>query len=280
IVSLSGGAKVVGGAVSFTGVDPQTPLGSFTAVGGSDNTIDPYLSLGSTVGDGLAFAVVATEGSAGSLTPSSGQVGEYVRFYGSSGGDVAGAAGVASGAAATSMSWTKSGKAKWSIGAVVLRRAPSTGTGVDTYQASFWAVRGKSRTLQINYISGGTASPYLRFTASDPKYVPGRGTLAMGDSVLITVTLDPSMIGAEFEPAGLTFGTPSSLTYWYGVLGGDLNGDGVVDNADAYIAQQSLGMWYRASATSAWTAMASTASALDMSVSSGVEHFSEYAVSW
>lgn len=279
-VSLTGGAKVVGGAVSFANVDPVQPLGAFASIGGSDNTIDPAIDLGDAVGDGMAFAVVAVEGAAKSLTPAAGQAAQYTRFYGLAGGDVGGAGSVASGAAAARMSWAKGGKAKWSIGAVVLRRAPNLGVAVDRYEARFWAVRGSSRTVQINYVSNGSTSPFLRFTAVDPKYVPGVGNLAMGDSVLITVRVDSTRVGAQFLPAGLEFGSASSLTFWYGGIGGDLNGDGAVNATDTDIELRLLGMWYRTSSTSLWEKIGSTVSTAEKSVTSPVWHFSEYAVSW
>jgi hypothetical protein len=279
-VTLSGGAKAVGGAVSFTGVDPVAPLGAFTAVGGTDNTVNPAVALGTSVGDGMAMAVVSLEGSAGTLTPASGQTSQYARFYGTSGGDAAGAASTVSSASSVTMAWTKSGKAKWAIGAAVLNRAPVLAPAVDRYTASFWAKRGQSRSLQINYVSDGGSSPFLRFVASDPTYVPGRGTLAVGDSVLITVTVDSLMVAAHFEPSGMQFGTPSTLTFWYGGVGGDLNGDGLVNATDANIETQLLGMWYQATPTSPWTPIASTRSLTEKWFSIPVVHFSGYAVSW
>ena len=153
---------------------------------------------------------------------------------------------------------------------------------VNTYEASFWAKRGESRTLQINYVSGSSTStsPFLQFTATDPIYVPGRGALAVGDSVLITVRVDSQTVAAHFEPSGLQFGTPSALTLWYGGIEGDLNGDGVVDGTDATIESQLLGMWSRDDATNTWAPIFSARSATEKWVAADVPHFSEYAISW
>src|SRR5256885_75876 len=89
---------------------------------------------------------------------------------------------------------------------------------LDQYVVSFWAVRGESRSVQINYSStiDNDVHPFLTLTTTDPQFVPGVGELAMGDSVLITVTVDTSKIGVALEPSGLVFGEPASLTVNYG----------------------------------------------------------------
>jgi hypothetical protein len=150
------------------------------------------------------------------------------------------------------------------------------------YAASFWAVRGQQRSVGINYLSstGDTSAAFLRLSTGDPAYVPGVGTLAPGDSVLITVTVDPMNIKVSLEPTGLLFGNPAQMQIWYGGAGGDLNGDGVVDSTDAYIESQLLGLWYREGTASAWARIPAVQSASDKSFSSALSHFSEYAVSW
>ena len=160
--------------------------------------------------------------------------------------------------------------------------ASSSGLSLAQYTATFWAVRGEERSLQINYVSvtGDTSSPFLRLVVDDPAYVPGLGDLAPGDSVLMTVTIDPSNIKISLEPTGLLFGHPAQLQIWYGGAGGDLNGDGVVDDADAWIEAQLLGMWYREGADSSWTEMPAAQSLADKSFTSALPHFSEYALCW
>jgi hypothetical protein len=51
-------------------------------------------------------------------------------------------------------------------------------------------------------------------------FAPEIGEIAMGDSVLITVSVDTSKIGVKFEPTGLQFGTASQLKIYYGGASG------------------------------------------------------------
>ena len=172
----------------------------------------------------------------------------------------------------------------------VFLASASSALSLDHYTASFWAVRGEQRSVQINYAdsAGGTNSPFLRLVLVDPTYVPGQGDLAPGDSVLITVTVDTVNLGVSLEPTGLRFGDPAQLQIWYGGAHGDLNGDGVVDSTDASIEAQLLSMWYREGADSAWTQIPATHAVLDKSFTSALPHFCSYdlafddgyAVSW
>lgn len=177
-------------------------------------------------------------------------------------------------------------------------RASRTGTpaqltpplGLQQYAVSFWAVRGESRSVQINYSSSiDTAThPFLMLTTTDPQFVPGVGELAMGDSVLVTVRVDTTRIGVSLEPTGLLFGAPAELKIWYDGAGGDLNGDGVVDSTDAHIEAQLLGLWYREGQSNPWTPLPAVQSLEEKSFTYAIPHFSDYfiaelldwAVSW
>jgi hypothetical protein len=156
------------------------------------------------------------------------------------------------------------------------------GISLDRYTAAFWAVRGEARSVQINYLSstGDTSFPFLTLTITDPVFVPGQGDLAPGDSVLVTVTIDPNDIKVSLDPTGTLFGEPAQLRMSYGGAGGDLNGDGLVDGTDAEIETRLLGLWYREGAESSWARIPASQVVSDKSFISALLHFSEYAVSW
>jgi hypothetical protein len=151
---------------------------------------------------------------------------------------------------------------------------------LDQYQLSFWAVRGASRSVQINYRSSidTLQHPFLLLTATDPQFVPGVGTLAVGDSVLVTVIVDTTKIGVSLEPHGLQFGAPADMKIWYGGAGGDLNGDGVVDSTDARIEATLLGLWYRATPADPWTHLSANQSLDEKSFTYALPHFSDYVI--
>lgn len=163
-----------------------------------------------------------------------------------------------------------------------LMASATSGLSLSQYSAAFWAVRGQERAVQLNYLSatGDTGSQFLRLVILDPTYAPGQGDLALGDSVLVTVTVDPTNIKVSLEPTGLQFGEPAQLQMSYGGANGDLNGDGIVDSTDAYIESQLLGLWYREGGDSAWTQVSATRSLADKAFTSLLPHFCEYAVSW
>ncbi|MDP3909576.1 MAG: hypothetical protein Q8Q14_04225 [Gemmatimonadales bacterium] len=152
---------------------------------------------------------------------------------------------------------------------------------LDTYSISFWAVRGESRSVRINYQSadGDVSNPFLALTITDPVFVPGMGDLAAGDSVLITVGIDTTKLGVSLEPSGTQFGAPSQLKIWYGGAGGDLNGDAQVDSTDAYIESQLLSVWYR-EGQSPWSSISAAHSLEEKSFTTELQHFSEYSLGY
>jgi len=151
---------------------------------------------------------------------------------------------------------------------------------LDQYVVSFWAVRGESRSVTINYSSSidNVNHPFLTLTTTDPQFVPGVGELAMGDSVLITVTVDTSKIGVSLEPSGLVFGEPAQFKLWYGGAGGDLNGDGVADSTDSAIEMKLLGLWYREDQGEDWTQVGASQSVDEKSFTYALPHFCEYEI--
>jgi hypothetical protein len=151
---------------------------------------------------------------------------------------------------------------------------------LDQYTVSFWAVRGESRSVQINYRSSidQETHPFLMLTTTDPAFVPGVGELAVGDSVLITVIVDTTKIGVTLEPSGLQFGAPAEMTIRYGGAGGDLNGDGVADSSDAQIEATLLGLWYREASSDPWEQVPASQSLDEKAFTYTLPHFCHFAV--
>ena len=151
---------------------------------------------------------------------------------------------------------------------------------LDQYQVSFWAVRGESRSVQINYSSSidSETHPFLHLTTTDPQFVPGIGELAVGDSVLITVTVDTSKIGITLEPSGLQFGEDAQMKIWYDGAGGDLNGDGLADSTDQVVEAKLLGLWYREDDSEPWEKLGASQSLEEKSFTYALPHFCEYEI--
>jgi hypothetical protein len=143
---------------------------------------------------------------------------------------------------------------------------------LDKKRVTFWAVRGASRSVQINYRGKRDSEPhpFLLLTTTDPQFVPGLGELAVGDSVLVTVTVDTRKLKVSLEPTGLQFGAPATLTLWYtGAADDPKIGDAPDD---------SLGLFYRENHKDPWVQIAATQSREQKSFTSNIPHFSFYAV--
>jgi hypothetical protein len=151
---------------------------------------------------------------------------------------------------------------------------------IEQKRVTFWAVRGASRSVQINYKGNHDSAPhpFLLLTTTDPQFVPGIGELAMGDSVLITVKVDTKKLKVSLEPTGLRFGAPARLTLWYGGAGDDLNSDGASDAEDATVETGDLGLFYREDHKHPWIQLAATQSLQQKSFTYDIPHFSDYAV--
>jgi hypothetical protein len=167
----------------------------------------------------------------------------------------------------------------------VLQQAPGA-PPLETYQVSFWAYRGQASTVQVNYQPAArdtVGQPFLRFDIPEDGLRTGADGVRLqeGDSVFVTLTIDPVVFSVDFQPSGLVFSRrlPASLTLWYENANPDLNGDGAVDATDQAL-QQQLALWCRLVGTRSWFKLSSNNDATLPSVSTALYHFSEYAVSW
>jgi hypothetical protein len=157
---------------------------------------------------------------------------------------------------------------------------------LETYRLAFWMVKGRGKSVAVNYLPAAGAvsgEPFLRFQIPSGGLEAGpRGRpLRNGDSVLVSLTIDPTTFQVGFEPSGLQFsrGNPASLQIWFHHADPDLNGDGVVDAIDEALCQQ-LSFWYQLRPGQPWQPMASQRDLVGMSVSTALYHFSGYSVSW
>lgn len=122
----------------------------------------------------------------------------------------------------------------------------SSANAVTVRTASFWAVRGRDRKLEIDYANG---DEFLEFEVRSRSLLrrPDGTLFAENDSVLITVTLDPTdRIIVDFQPSGLTFSAvdPARLKINYQEADLDIDDDGDVDAADRDL-EADLRVWQR-----------------------------------
>lgn len=167
----------------------------------------------------------------------------------------------------------------------ILQQA-KTAPPLQTYQVSFWAHVGIASTVSVRYqptFGQLVGDPFLYFNVPKNSLVAGADgvPLGRGDSVYVTLTIDPSSFLVDFQPSGVLFAqnAPAQLALWYGNANLDLNGNGVIDGNDK-ILQQQLAIWYQEAGSSAWFKQLSRNDTTHTLVGTLLYHFSEYAVSW
>lgn len=183
----------------------------------------------------------------------------------------------------------------------------------EVYEVSFWAVRGRATHLTIDYATNGvripstntnddddeddddddddghrdyasTSHPFLTFDV--PAFAlyrrPDGSRIALGDSILIELSIDSSRIRVQLEPSGLEFSRWSRprLRMWYDRANPDYDNNGVVDQADAEIESTLLRVWYQESSGTPWYGWGAQHSLYDKRFEVYLRHFSNYAVSW
>ncbi len=140
---------------------------------------------------------------------------------------------------------------------------PATGVTLSRDSASFWAVKGQNREIEMYYrpASGRSDSVrFLRFKVPNDALLkrPDGTAFTNGDSVRITVRiLDFSKLITQFLPSGLTFSSskPAELRLDFRNADGDYNRDGVVNATDTALVptfaiwkQEAVGQpWFRLS---------------------------------
>src|SRR5581483_5695489 len=138
VANFTATTQVVGGATTFSGVNPVTPIrGGFQVASGISTT--PSLNVVSQAGDLVVDTLYANDSPA-TVTVGPGQTVEWTNSTGTGTSRVRGASSAEPGAASVPMTWALSSSVEWRIGAVSL--VPSSAgvtvtptTGVQTTEA-------------------------------------------------------------------------------------------------------------------------------------------------
>ncbi len=215
VVTLSAAKRIVGGAVSFTGVNQTVPHGTFASnslSGGGSST--PSVNVSGASGE-LVIDTLATQGDADPATASQTQ--QWSRDTSSgSGADVIGGGSTKAGASSVTMSWTLSRNRPWSIGAVSLKVAPVPNVGLTksvTPSGSQQPSTDLAYTVTFTNTGTAAASSFVITDAipSNTDFKVGSETHSLGTTGL-TVTVAYSNNGGStyaYTPASGGGGAPS-----------------------------------------------------------------------
>ena len=152
-------------------------------------------------------------------------------------------------------------------------------------QVSFYAVKGQTAGAEIWYHAAPGSTDSLKFLdfrlgvgSLDTR--PDGSAIAVGDSVLITITVtDPTHFLLDFEPSGLKFSATDqpTLKLSFAACGADLNYDGKVDAADQAI-MDSLSFWRQEAPFQPWFKLPSTVNQTVREVDAQLGGFTGYAI--
>lgn len=152
---------------------------------------------------------------------------------------------------------------------------------LETYEAAFWAVQGRRSTFRVNYVAlerehaeeSGERQKHLVLTIPRSTQIirPDGSSLAEGDSIQITVTIDGARLAVEFGPDGTRFAGPEPLHLALWLVYADLTqGSGPED----------LHIWYRPPDGATWEPQPTRVIAGGQAVLGELRHFSNYAVAY
>jgi hypothetical protein len=156
-----------------------------------------------------------------------------------------------------------------------------------TREVSFWAVKGRAGGADLWYHARAGASDSAKFAefrvaASALDRRPDGTAIAMGDSVLITLTAtDASHMRIAFQPSGLHFASGSlpTLKIFWVACGDDVNYDGSVDAVDDAIISQ-FGIWRQETDGAPWFRLPSVVVKGNKETDTELEGFSGYLLAY
>ena len=134
---------------------------------------------------------------------------------------------------------------------------------LQSMEIPFWIVRGEERVVEIRYTgTDGYNGKCLRLVipANAPLRDADGRPIAPGDSIQATIrVIDAGLFLFDLEPAGLVLNpaAPARMEIRYRWMSEDVNGDGVVDGADAR-ARDRFGIWARDPLTQLWSSIEAT----------------------
>jgi hypothetical protein len=157
----------------------------------------------------------------------------------------------------------------------ILAPAPNT-PPLETYSVNFWAVRGQAKTVQVNYQmrpGESRAQPFMRIQIpADALFRrPNGSTIAVGDSIRISVNIERDQFLVHLQPHGLVFRDerPLNLKMWYRYASLPLGLD-----------ERRLDLNYQPIEGLPWITLGAEQSTSENWVSKNLNHFSNYAVAW
>lgn len=146
---------------------------------------------------------------------------------------------------------------------------------LETLDTSFVVVQGRGGTFKVSYLKDQDDSGpswFLRISIpGTAELVDANGrSLIAGDTLRITVQIDPTRFLASFSPHGTQFLGMQPVTLAFNYTHADLSDR---DPSD-------LEIWYQALGDDPWAPEPSSVDVRQNMVSMTLEHFSNYAVAW
>ena len=117
VVTLPSATDLTGGSLGFTGVDPQTGLGTFASASGS--TTAPTVAVAAIGNSSIVVDTLGAVGTTGTATAGAGQTARWNLSTGATTADVRGGGSTElATASSVTMSWTLGTAHEWAIGAI------------------------------------------------------------------------------------------------------------------------------------------------------------------
>lgn len=166
---------------------------------------------------------------------------------------------------------------------IPLLRQDDGAPAVQSYDVVFTVTRGHSHEIELKYDDGtGELEDFLELKFGENTLLqwPDGTPIEDGESVDITLTVDPSTFLFDLSPAGLVLSAsdPLRIEVDYEHANPDFNGDGLVDELDEQIREQ-LG-WWRQDEPALWTALETIHDLPEQSLRSQTDILENIAVSW